>query len=93
MAGGKWRFDNKPELFGSAENLCLAFLVLIIVIILTNSKNKFLRMGSIVIGLIAGYIIAAFMGKVNFSALHGGTRLDRNQPLFHRKRCDSGSIV
>jgi xanthine permease XanP len=93
MAGGKWLFDNKPELFGSAENLCLAFLVLIIVIILTNSKNKFLRMGSIVIGLIAGYIIAAFMGKVNFSALHGGTRLHRNQPFFHRKRRYSGRIV
>jgi len=71
MAGGKWLLDNKPELFGSAENLFLAFLVLIIVIILTNSKNKFLRMGSIVIGLIVGYIIAAFMGKVNFSALQG----------------------
>jgi xanthine permease XanP len=42
---------------------------MIIVIILTSSKNQFLRMGSIVIGLIVGYIIAAFMGKVNFSAL------------------------
>ncbi|MEE9464636.1 MAG: solute carrier family 23 protein, partial [Candidatus Neomarinimicrobiota bacterium] len=71
MAGGKWLLDNKPELFGSAQNLFLAFLVLIIVIILTNSKNKFLRMGSIVMGLIVGYIIAAFMGKVNFSALQG----------------------
>ena len=64
MAGGKWLLDNKPELFGSAPNLLLAFLVLIIVIILTSSKNQFLRMGSIVIGLMVGYIIAAFMGKV-----------------------------
>ncbi|MDM8542240.1 nucleobase:cation symporter-2 family protein [Desulfococcaceae bacterium HSG9] len=71
MAGGKWLLDNKPELFGNAQNLSLAFLVLIIVIILTNSKNKFLRMGSVVIGLIVGYIIAAFMGMVNFNALQG----------------------
>jgi len=71
MAGGKWLLDNKPDLFGSAQNLFLAFLVLAIVIILTSSKNQFLRMGSIVIGLIVGYIIAAFMGKVNFSALQG----------------------
>jgi xanthine permease XanP len=71
MAGGQWLLDNKPELFGSAQNLFLAFLVLAIVVILTSSKNQFLRMGSIVIGLIVGYIIAAFMGKVNFSALHG----------------------
>jgi xanthine permease XanP len=71
MAGGKWLLDNKPELFGSAQNLSLAFLVLIVVIILTSSKNKFLRMGSIVIGLIVGYIVAAVMGLVNFSALKG----------------------
>ena len=57
MAGGKWLFDNKPELFGTAQNLFLAFLVLIIVIILATTKNKFLRMGSIVIGLIVGYIM------------------------------------
>jgi len=71
MAGGKWLFDNKPELFGTAQNLFLAFLVLIIVIILATTKNKFLRMGSIVIGLIVGYIVAAFMGLVNFGALKG----------------------
>ena len=34
MAGGKWLLDNKPDLFGSAQNLFLAFLVMIIVIIL-----------------------------------------------------------
>ena len=75
MAGGTWLLNNKPELFGSAQNLSLAFLVLIIVIILTNCKNKYLRMGSIVIGLMVGYVIAAFMGKVNFSAMQG-------QPFF-----------
>jgi xanthine permease XanP len=71
MAGGKWLLDNKPDLFGTAQNLFLAFLVLIIVIILASTKNKFLRMGSIVIGLIVGYIVAAFMGLVNFGALKG----------------------
>jgi len=71
MAGGAWLLNNKPELFGTAKNLSLAFLVLIIVIIMASTKNKFLRMGSIVIGLIVGYIVAAFMGLVNFSALKG----------------------
>ena len=71
MAGGKWLLDHKPEQFGSAENLILAFIVLIIVVILTNSKNKYLRMGSIVIGLMVGYIISVFLGKVNFSVMQG----------------------
>ena len=34
MAGGQWLLDNKPDLFGSAQNLFLAFLVMIIVIVL-----------------------------------------------------------
>ncbi len=71
MAGGKWLLDNRPEQFGSTENLILAFLVLIIVIVLTNSKNKFLRMGSIVIGLMVGYIISVFLGKINFGVMQG----------------------
>jgi len=71
MAGGKWLLDNKPELFGSAQNLSLAFLVLITVIVMNSSRNKYLRMGSIVIGLAVGYTVAAFMGLVNYSALKG----------------------
>ncbi len=71
MAGGKWLLDNKPEQFGSPQNLFIAFLVLATVIVLSSCKNQFLRMGSIVIGLMVGYIVAAFMGMVNFSALQG----------------------
>lgn len=69
MAGGQWLLDNKPELFGSAQNLSLAFLVLAIVIILNVSRNKYLRMSSIVIGLLVGYGVAALMGTVNFGAM------------------------
>ena len=71
MAGGQWLLDHKPEQFGSPENLILAFIVLIIVVALTNAKNKYLRMGSIVIGLMVGYIISVFLGKVNFSVMQG----------------------
>ncbi len=71
MAGGKWLLDNQPELFGSAQNLSIAFLVLVVVIVLNVSRNKYLRMGSIVIGLLVGYAVAAYMGKVDFSNLAG----------------------
>jgi len=69
MAGGQWLLDNKPELFGNFENLGLGFLVLIIIIIFNRSKNQFLRMSSIVIGLIIGYIISIMLGKVDLSGL------------------------
>jgi xanthine permease XanP len=55
--------------FGSPQNLALGGLVLAIVVLLTLSKNRFLRMGAIAIGLIVGYIISLFLGIVNFSAL------------------------
>ena len=66
MAGGKWLLDNKPEFFGSAQNLGLGILVLIVVLILNRSKNPMLRMGSIVGGIIVGYVVAWFMGMVRF---------------------------
>ena len=66
MAGGQWLLDNKPEFFGSAQNLGLGILVLIVVLILNRSKNPMLRMGSIVGGIIVGYVVAWFMGMVRF---------------------------
>ncbi len=69
MAGGQWLLDNKPEFFGSLENLGLGLLVLVIIVIFNRSKNQFLRMSSIVIGLAIGYIVAIFMGKVDLSGL------------------------
>ena len=66
MAGGKWLLDNKPEFFGSAQNLGLGILVLIVVLILNRSKTPMIRMGSIVGGILVGYLVAWFMGKVRF---------------------------
>jgi xanthine permease XanP len=67
LAGGAIAQQN--ETFGSTQNLLLGLFVLAIVVLLTLSNNRFLRMGAIAIGLVIGYIIAAFMGMVNLSAL------------------------
>jgi xanthine permease XanP len=69
FGGGKWLLDNKPELFASPQNLFLGFLVLMTIIMLNRSSNKYIRMSAIVTGLIVGYIAAAFMGKVSFDNL------------------------
>lgn len=57
------------ETFGSTQNLALGGLVLAIVVFLTLSQNRFLRMGAIAIGLVIGYIIAIVLGLVDFSSL------------------------
>ncbi|MGL4781222.1 MAG: nucleobase:cation symporter-2 family protein [Bacteroidales bacterium] len=54
--------------FGSVQNLGVAGLVLLCVLLFNRSKNKYLRMSSIVLGLIAGYILAFFLGMVDMSA-------------------------
>ena len=69
IGGGHWLLTNKPELFGSAQNLSLAALVLTVIIVLNRSRNQWLRMGAIAIGLVAGYVAAAAMGLVQFGKL------------------------
>jgi len=67
MGGGTIAQQNGT--FGSVQNLALGGIVLLIVVLLTVSGNRFLRMGAIAIGLVIGYIISMFLGIVNFSVL------------------------
>jgi xanthine permease XanP len=69
LAGGAAALAKNDGSFGSWQNLALGGSVLLIVVILTLSKNRYLRMGAIAIGLVIGYIAALFMGMVNFSSL------------------------
>lgn len=55
--------------FGSFRNLGIAALVLVSILIFNSFKNKYIRMCSIVLGLIIGYIVAFFNGMVDFSQL------------------------
>lgn len=64
LAGG----FKAPD-FGSLENLALGGSVLLLIIIMNQSSNPFLRSGAIFFGLVAGFIAAFFMGKVDFSKL------------------------
>ncbi len=51
------------------QNLLLAGLVIVTILVLNSFNNRWVRMSSIFVGLLAGYIAAAVMGKVDFSAL------------------------
>lgn len=55
--------------FGSLENLGLAALVIISILFFNRSSNRYLRMSSIVIGLIIGFVTAYFLGRVDFSQI------------------------
>ena len=67
MGGG---FSAKEAgTFGSGQNLGLATLVLVTIIVLNSSRNPFLRVVSIAVGLIVGYLFAFVMGVVDLSAM------------------------
>jgi len=67
LAGGA--IAQQSGTFGSTQNLLLGGLVLAIVVALTLSTNRYLRMGAIAIGLAIGYLISLLLGLVNFGAL------------------------
>ena len=68
--------------FGSLENLGLAGLVTVVILIFNSSKSPRLRMLSVVLGLAAGYLAAALLGRVDLSALHSAPLL--NVPTLFR---------
>ncbi|WP_419831989.1 nucleobase:cation symporter-2 family protein [Endozoicomonas atrinae] len=64
LAGG----FKAPD-FGSLQNLVLGGSVLAVIIMLNRSSNQWLRLSSIVIGLITGMALALFMGKTSTAAI------------------------
>jgi len=70
LAGGQWLLTNKPELFASFDNLFLGGLVMASIITAHKYGNQWVRLSSIIIGMIIGMIAAVLMGKVNFSAIN-----------------------
>ena len=69
VAGGAYVMANVPDAFASLQNLGLAAIVLVVIIVLNRSKNNSVRMSAIFSGLVVGYIVAVILGKVNFGRL------------------------
>lgn len=73
---------ESPLAFGSLQNWALAMTVFAIVGICSASSNKYLRMGSIIIGLFVGFMVSIFLGIADFSKL--GTLPLVNVPIPFR---------
>ncbi|MBD1381643.1 nucleobase:cation symporter-2 family protein [Metabacillus arenae] len=77
MAGGQGSED-----FGSVPNLILAFGVLTFIILLNRFTKGFIRAISILIGIVAGTLTAAAMGKVNMQAVNEASWFQIGQPFY-----------
>lgn len=79
--------------FGSLQNLGLALLVLISIIFFNRSNNRFLRMGSIVLGLLIGCVAAYSLNMIDFSSLKGSGSLNIPVPFKYGLNFDLGTII
>ena len=76
MAGGIGK-DN----YGSIQNWVIALITLIIVIALNNFGKGLVKLASILIAMIIGYIIALCTGMINFSSVASAGVFSLPQPL------------
>lgn len=79
--------------FGSLQNIGIALMVLVLIIIFNRSSNRFLRMGSIVIGLIVGYAVSWWLGMVDFSSVQSYAGINYPQPFKYGLSFDFSSIL
>ncbi|MCC8095134.1 MAG: purine permease [Tannerellaceae bacterium] len=77
--GGYGAMENGT--FGSLQNMGVAGTVLLSVLFFNRSKNKYLRMSSIVLGLCIGYGLAFGLGMVDMSAASPQTLMSFNIPV------------
>jgi len=67
--GGGWLLNNKPEFFGNANHLFIAFTVLIVALVAHQKGKGMVSSASILLGIIAGYIVAMLLGMVNYGKI------------------------
>ena len=77
MGGGQGASD-----FGSLSNISLAFGTLLFIILVYKFSSGFLRAISILLGLIAGTIAAAFMGKVDLAPVKDASVFHMVEPFY-----------
>lgn len=85
--------DMKAPNFGSFENVGIAALVLVLIIIFNRSNNRYLRMGSIVIGLAVGYALSWWLGMVDFGSVQSYGGFNYPNPFKYGLKFDISSII
>ena len=67
MAGG----NATSEWFGNPRSWAVALITLAVVVFLNNFTKGILKLASILIGMVGGYVIAYFLGIVDLSGVSG----------------------
>ena len=78
--------------FGSAENLILGTITLVVCLVWNCVAKGYLKQLSVLAGLIVGYIVAIFMGKVDLSVLFADGLIALPKLLPYKPEFNLGAI-
>lgn len=81
------------EDFGSAQNLILGTITLLVCLAWNIMAKGYWKQLSVLVGLIVGYIVAIFMGKVDLSVIFSGGILSFPKFLPYMPEFHPGAIV
>lgn len=86
------------EDFGSAENLLLGTITLVTCLVWNSKAKGYMKQLSVLAGLVVGYVVAIFMGKVDLSVIFADglialPRLLPYKPEFHAGAIFSVCII
>lgn len=88
MAGG-----TSSESYGSWQNWLVAFFTLAVVTGLNHFAKGFLKLASILVGIVAGYILAVPFGLVDLSGVQSAGIFQLPQPLHFSIRFEPSACV
>ena len=79
--------------FGSFQNLGIATLVLLLIVLFNRSSNKYLRMGSIILGILIGYVLSYLCGMVDFNNMPNYSLFNVPIPFKYGMSFNISSII
>lgn len=79
--------------FGSMSNLFLGTFVIVTVLFLKQFTKGFTSVSSVLIGIIAGYIVAIFMGKVDFTPVAQASWFSLPKPFMYKMEFRMEAII
>ena len=79
--------------FGSAENLIIGLFTLIVCLVWSACMKGYLKQLSVLAGLIAGYVLAIFMGKVDLSGIFAGNAVSLPHFMMFKPEFHVGAIL
>ncbi|MCY6960712.1 uracil-xanthine permease family protein [Clostridium brassicae] len=79
--------------YGSIKNIIVGLVVMIVIVALNQFGNEFLSSASIVVGIVFGYVLAAFTGMLDFTSVGSASILSFPRPFKYGCKFNVAAIL